>query len=123
MVGAVPPTADVLRITSAGDAPATPHPKKERSKDAMTKPPANRQGNGHPPPRDSSGDGQATNGNGMGLGALIEEAQALRAALHDAYGRTARLVAALKRHRRQSRLVQTTLASLKQLQQLQPTDQ
>ena len=38
--------------------------------------------------------------------------------LHDAYARSSRLVAAIKKQRRQSRLVATTLASLKQLQQI-----
>ena len=56
--------------------------------------------------------------NGTGLGALIAEAQALKEALHDAYGRSARLVAALKRQRKQSRLMASTLASLRQLQQV-----
>jgi hypothetical protein len=43
----------------------------------------------------------------------------LREALHDAYGRSARLVSALKRQRQHSRLMQATLASLKQLQQIE----
>jgi hypothetical protein len=51
---------------------------------------------------------------------VIEEAEALRDALRDAHGRATRLVAALKCQRKQSKLVQHTLASLKQLQQLAP---
>jgi len=117
--GALPPSDDVLRITSAGDEPATPLAKKERRRDTMTKPTTNGQDNGHSLQRGGSDDGNATNGNGTGLGALIAEAQSLKEVLHDAYGRTARLVAALKRHKRQSRLMASTLASLRQLQQIE----
>ena len=54
-----------------------------------------------------------------GLGALIAEAHALRDYLHDGYARAAKLFVALKRHRKQSKLVQSTLASLRQLQQIE----
>jgi hypothetical protein len=46
---------------------------------------------------------------------LLDEAQALQRSLREAGGRAARLAAALRRHRRRSKLVQSTLASLKQL--------
>ena len=48
----------------------------------------------------------------------IAEAQALKEALRDAYGCAGRLVAALKRQRKQSRLVASTLASLRELQHI-----
>ena len=60
--------------------------------------------------------------NGTGLGGLIEEAQALQEALRAAHGRAGRLLAALRRQRKQSRLMASTLASLRQLQQLHPLD-
>jgi hypothetical protein len=47
---------------------------------------------------------------------LITEAEALRDLLHEATGRTARLVAALKQQRRQTRAVQQAMQSLKGLQ-------
>jgi hypothetical protein len=47
--------------------------------------------------------------------ALIQEAEALHAALADARARTARLIAGLRRQRKQSRLVQETLRSLREL--------
>jgi hypothetical protein len=75
--------------------------------------------NGHAAPLSASASEGGRAPNGTGLGALIEEAQALKAMLHDAYTRTSRLVAALRQHRKQSRLVQSTLASLKQLQQIE----
>ena len=77
-------------------------------------------GYGDAPPRPGTPSGDDGRPNGSAAGALIEEAEALRDALRDAHGRAARLVAALKRQRKQSKLVQHTLASLKQLQQLAP---
>jgi hypothetical protein len=53
------------------------------------------------------------------LGALIAEAHAVRDFLHDGYARASRLCVSLKRHRKQSKLVTTTLASLRQLQQIE----
>jgi hypothetical protein len=46
---------------------------------------------------------------------LIQEAEVLHAALADARSRTARLIAGLRRQRKQSRLVQETLRSLREL--------
>ena len=53
------------------------------------------------------------------LAALIAEAQSLKEYLHEGYARASRLAVALKRHRQQSRLVASTLASLRQLQQIE----
>lgn len=50
---------------------------------------------------------------------VLCEAEAVKASLRDAHGQVSRLIAALKRHRRQSKLMQSTLASLKQLQTLE----
>ena len=55
-----------------------------------------------------------------GLVALVEEAEAVRSLLREAYGRLGRLVAALKEQRKQTRAVQAAVASLRQLQQLNP---
>ena len=52
---------------------------------------------------------------GTSLAALIQEAEALHATLADAKSRTARLISGLRRHRKQSRLVNETLKSLRQL--------
>jgi hypothetical protein len=120
--GALPPGDDVLRIASASDESATAHAQKERRQEPMTKPHADGQGNGHPPLPPASASATDPAPNGTGLGALVEEAQALKEVLHDAYGRSARLVAALKRQKKQSRLMASTLASLRQLQRLQSVD-
>ena len=51
-----------------------------------------------------------------GLAALIREAEALHEALGDARSRAARLVAALRRHRKRERLLNATLASIRGLE-------
>ena len=50
--------------------------------------------------------------------ALIEQAEKLRTALHDLMFQASGLVKALRQHRRQSRAIQTTLASIRQLKGL-----
>ena len=61
-------------------------------------------GNGSPqPPR-------------YGIDELIDDAEQLRASLHDAGVRVSRLLAALKQQRRQSRALRSAVASLQQLQ-------
>ena len=50
-----------------------------------------------------------------GLAALIQEAVALHEALGDARTRTQRLIAALRRQRKQARLMSGALEALKQL--------
>ena len=52
---------------------------------------------------------------GTSLAALMQEAESLHATLADAKSRTARLIAGLRRQRKQSRLVNETLKSLRQL--------
>ena len=47
---------------------------------------------------------------------LIEQAEALKASLRDSLTKTNELVSALKRHRRQSKAVQSALVSLRRLQ-------
>lgn len=57
--------------------------------------------------------------NGNSSNSIIAEAEALKDALREVYGRANSLVTALKRHKKQSKLVQSTLASLRQLQQIE----
>jgi hypothetical protein len=53
-----------------------------------------------------------------GGGSVIEDAQALTDALREAYGRSSRLLVALKRQKKQSKLLQGTLSALRQLQDI-----
>jgi hypothetical protein len=88
----------------------------------MPRPQANGHGHGRPPLRGEGAGGGNTASGGPGPGALVAGAQTLKAALHDSCRRSARLVAALKRQKKQSRLMASTLAGLRQLQQFQSVD-
>jgi hypothetical protein len=72
--------------------------------------------NGHMPTRSAATNGiSGAEQPGTSLAALIQEAEELHTALGEVKSRTARLIAGLRRHRKQSRLVQETLKSLRQL--------
>jgi hypothetical protein len=73
-------------------------------------------GNGHDPVVRPEGNGQA-NGEvaGRSLAALTQDAESLHATLTEARTAAARLIAGLRRHRKQSRLLSETLRSLRQL--------
>jgi hypothetical protein len=59
--------------------------------------------------------GVASGGGSGGLMSVIQEAEALHQSLADAKARTHRLIGALRRERKRSRLVQSTLATLRQI--------
>ena len=63
----------------------------------------------------ANGTGRVGGTGATGLAALIQEAVALHEALADAKARTHRLIGALRRHRKHSKLLASTLQSLKQL--------
>jgi hypothetical protein len=76
--------------------------------------PARRNGHAQNPPHDSNG--QAGNDSpGSNLSTLIQEAESLHTSLMEARSSVTRLIAGLRRHRKQSRLVTETLKSLRQL--------
>jgi hypothetical protein len=54
-----------------------------------------------------------------GIAALIEQAETVKTSLSTALTETKQLVAALKKHRQQSKALQSTLASLRQLQSVE----
>jgi hypothetical protein len=59
---------------------------------------------------------------GTSLATLIQDAEALHATLTDARASIARLIAGMRRHRKQSRLVSETLKSLRQLKLTESAD-
>jgi hypothetical protein len=78
----------------------------ERNRATKTDPAVNGAANDH----------AATENTGTaGLAGLIQEAEALHEQLAEARARAARLIVALRRHRKRERLVATTLATLKEL--------
>jgi hypothetical protein len=104
---ALPSSENVLRISSVeGEVPPPPH-SPERTPPIMPVP-------------QSHGNGAENNGRSdtpaHGNVELIAETEALRDLLHEATGRTARLIAALKLQKRQTRAVQQAMHSLRSLQ-------
>ena len=78
----------------------------------MTQPQTNDSPNGQ---ADASSNGDQQ---GSGLDTLIKDAQDLKSELKDLYTRTGRLVAGLKRYQKRSKLMRSTLSSLRQLRQI-----
>jgi len=74
------------------------------------------QRNGHETAAPANSNGHPASENpGTSLSTLIQDAEALQATLTDARASITRLIAGLRRHRKQSRLVTETLKSLRQL--------
>ena len=91
--------------------PPMPHNRIAETLAASAPPPANGSAS---PPANHNGEHE----NGGGFAAILEQAETVKTSLHDAHSQISQLIGSLKRHRRQSKLMQTTLASLKQLQNL-----
>jgi hypothetical protein len=136
---AIPPAQDAIRIESPSAGVETPatQPQTRRRVSPVSEPVSNSNGsaasngNGHATTSGTaSAHGQATKANGQtrkttgrkaelqDAAALIEQAEKLRTALHDLMHQANGLVKSLKQHRRQSRAIQTTLESIRQLKGL-----
>ena len=73
-----------------------------------------------PPQTDASTqEDAADNAPDSGSSDVLEQAEAVKASLREATSKTTQLIAALKRHRKQAKAVQSTLAALKQLQNIE----
>jgi hypothetical protein len=106
--GALPPVGETSRILATSVAPSKPDPSQERSVSVM------------PPPSTNGHTANDQPERVPGIVELITEAEALRSLLHDAASRVSRLVLALKQQQKRSRAVHAAMASLRQLQQLEP---
>jgi len=112
--GAIGPAADAIRIESGPFQSPSPavrpgEPPKARStvSERTPRPSATPPADGGTEPPDKPG--------GAGLAPLIQEAVALHDALGEARARAARLIGALRRERKRSRLLTSTLAQLRAL--------
>ena len=112
--GAIEPAEDAIRIESgpfqspslarrSGETPKARNPVSERTPRPGVTPPAD--GGAEPP----------SHPGGAGLAPLIQEAVALHDALGEARARAARLIGALRRERKRSRLLTSTLVQLRAL--------
>jgi hypothetical protein len=126
----VEPAADAIRIESPKGEPVATflQPVTPRSVPPMSEPTTNTNGkaasNGHAVTNgQASTNGQARKTSSrkaaqQDLAALIEQADKFRTAAHDLMYQANGLVKALKQHRRQNRVIETTLASIRQLKGL-----
>jgi hypothetical protein len=128
---AIPPAKDAIRIVSPGTNPEIPVTQSQTRRRVSTVPEPVTNPNGN---ATSNGNGEAnrhakTNGRAKLNGAtrkpnhqdidnLIRQVETLRQAQRDVFTKTHELLKGLKRHRRQSRVFQTTIASLRQLKTL-----
>jgi hypothetical protein len=131
---AIRPKKDALRIESpkgslAVSIPESPPPRRippvnETATNTSAKAETNGQTNGR-----AATDGQAKpeaanrrtskrKGAQQNIAGLIEQAEKFRAAAHDLTHQANDLVKALKQHRRQNRVIETTLASIRQIKGL-----
>ena len=120
----IKPAADAIRIESpaAGSEIHTNPTPTKRNLPPMTEPTANTNahalGNGHAKVNSQARKTGTHKASQQDVAALIEQAVKLRTALHDLMYQASGLVKALKAHRRQTRAVQNTLASLRNLKGL-----
>ena len=106
------PTPRRARTTTERTSTAVPRNRIAETLAALAPSPAN--GSASPP--------QKPNGEHESAGTfsdILQRAETAKTTLHDALSQINHLIGLLKRHRRQSKLMQTTLASLKQLQMLE----
>jgi hypothetical protein len=139
----VAPTADAVRIASDSSPAARPHCKQERLEHARTATPQSPnpasdparpsivpqepeqalvpslrlREDTRPPSVTSTSDLKHGAADANDLQSLIDEAEALKNVLRDAYTRTHRVLAAARRQRKQAQVVKAAMASLRQLQQ------
>ena len=108
---AVPPPRRASQTTERTP-PTMPRNRIAETLAASALPPAN----GSPsPPQKQNGEHESPGT----FNAILQQAETAKTALHDAFSQINHLIASLKRHHRQSKLMQTTLASLKQLHALE----
>jgi hypothetical protein len=111
---AVKPHENAVRIESPVRPPGQTSPRTKR----RTKPTMPRSARQDKP--DTAGNGRPATTAGQthqeSTAGALEQATALRTTLRDAVNKTSELIRALKREQKQSKLVRSTLASLKQLQ-------
>jgi hypothetical protein len=108
--GAIVPSKDATRIESSGEQASTPSPPPRRNR-AMSKAKTKIETSG----QHSNGQTAAREA-ASASDTPIAEALAVKQALQDALAKTNVLITALKRQTRQSRLLKSTLESLRQLQ-------
>jgi hypothetical protein len=114
--GIVPASENATRIESplASDAPIPPNKPRKEQQVAMTQSSVVRAS----PAQVHGSHNQNGSADGVSIETLIEQAEAVKNSLRDAAGQVGELIVALKRHRKNSKTLQTALSSIRQLQTL-----
>ena len=112
---AIKPADDVIRIESppAGQDVSTTNPKPRKRKVTMARP---TNGNSRAKTDGRTQTTPGTKADDQGIEILIQQAEAVKVSLRESLSKTGELVSSLKRHRKQSKLVASTLQSLRRLQ-------
>ena len=110
--GALKSDPNAVRIESPAGSSVSPIPKPNREQSTMPQTKTNQNGRSRNNNNETSTDSQA------GVEALIEQAETVKASLRETLTNTTELISALKKHRKQTKLVRSTLASLRQLQSI-----
>jgi len=112
----VPPDRNAVRVEPSAEpdsrnsshAPNTRPRKRQRMTESKSTPQTDA----------STQEDAADNAPDNGSGDVLEQAEAVKTSLREAASKTSQLITALKRHRKQAKAVQSTLAALKQLQNI-----
>jgi len=116
--GAIESRPQAIRIESPHVDDVPPKPKPNRKRPTMSQAKTNPNGQSR---RNGAGTSNGTDTgseNQAGADALIEQAEAVKTSLRETLANTSELIASLKKHRKQTKLVRSTLASLRQLQSI-----
>ena len=110
--GTIQPNENAIRIESphVDDVSDSPKPNSQRKRPTMSQSKNNQNGKGR-----SNGTG---NDDRAGVESLIDQAEAVKASLRETLTSMSEMIALLRKHRKQSKTVQTALASLRQLQSI-----
>jgi hypothetical protein len=116
---AIPPDTNAVRVESSAQLDSQESPPqpttRPRKRPKMTETKSAQQSGSDPNTEETAAENTAENGNGD----VIEQAEAVKASLREAASKTSQLIAALRRHRKQAKAVQSTLAAIKQLQNIE----
>jgi hypothetical protein len=107
--GAIKPHEQATRIESPSTSSSQTNPQPKTRRQPVTMPTA-------PEKNGSAKRNGQTTAETNGTNSLIEQAESVKDSLQESLSQTRELIGALKRQKKQSRLVQSTLASLRQLQ-------
>ena len=112
---ALKPSQEAIRIASpaaASDADSKPPSVTRRRQIPVTETPSEKNGSAAAPEPRTKASSKSESAEGIDL---LEQAEAVKAALRDAHTKVSELISSLKRQQKQFRLVQSTISSLQQL--------